>query len=82
MWFVYIILCEDNSLYTGSSNDVAKRFLDHQNGRGSKYLKSHKPLKVIYQEQLISKSEALKREWQIKNWPRSKKIKELQLYLQ
>lgn len=79
MWFVYIILCEDNSLYTGSTNNVNKRFLDHQKGRGSKYLKSRKPLKIIYQEPQDSKSAALKREWEIKSWPRQKKIEVLRL---
>lgn len=73
MWFVYILLCEDGSLYTGYSNNVKQRFLDHQNGKGGRYTRSHKPIKVIYSEQLPTQSEALKRENQIKSWDRVKK---------
>ncbi len=79
MWFVYILLCQDNSFYTGYSDNPEKRFLDHQNGKGAKYTKSHKPLKIIYREMFETKSEALKREIEIKSWPRSKKIENLNL---
>lgn len=81
MWYVYILLCADNSLYTGYSDDPEKRFLEHKNGKGAKYTKSHKPLKIVYQEEFKTKSEALKREIEIKSWPREKKIKELKLHL-
>ena len=79
MWYVYILLCGDNSLYTGSTNDLEKRFLDHKNGKGGKYTRSHRPLKLIYKEEFITKSEALKREAEIKSWNRKKKIKDLKL---
>lgn len=79
MWFVYVLLCEDNSLYTGISNDVDKRFLDHKTGKGSKYTRSHKPVEIIYSEKLASHSDALKREIEIKNWSREKKINNLNL---
>lgn len=79
MWFVYILLCEDNSLYTGYSNNPQKRFLDHKNGKGGRYTRSHKPIKQIYVEKLATKSEALKRESQIKSWSRPQKIKNLKL---
>ena len=79
MWFVYILLCEDNSFYTGYSNNPQKRLSDHKNGKGGKYTRSHKPIKRIYLEKLDTKSEALKRERQIKGWGRSKKIKILKL---
>jgi putative endonuclease len=79
MWFIYLLLCEGNSLYTGYSDNPQKRFLEHQNGKGAKYTKSHKPLKLIYTEQFATKSEALKREIEIKSWPREKKIKKLKL---
>lgn len=79
MWFVYVLLCEDNSLYTGSTNNLEKRFLDHKNGKGGKYTRSHKPLKLIYKEEFATKSEALKREIEIKSWNRRKKIKDLRL---
>lgn len=79
MWFVYILLCSDNSLYTGYSNNVKKRFLEHESGKGAKYTKSHKPIKIIYTEKFVSKLEALKREREIKSWDRNKKINELKL---
>lgn len=79
MWFVYILLCEDESLYTGVTNNLEKRFLDHKNGKGGRYTRSHKPIKIIYSEQLESQSEALKRERQIKSWSREQKIRILNL---
>lgn len=79
MWFVYILLCDDNSFYTGYSNNPNKRFLDHKNGKGGRYTKLHKPIKQIYLEKLDTKSSALKRERQIKGWSRLKKIKILKL---
>lgn len=79
MWCVYILLCEDNSLYTGSTNNLEKRFLDHKNGKGGKYTRSHKAVKLIYSEKFDTKSQALKREIEIKSWSRVKKIKTLKL---
>lgn len=73
MWFVYILLCEDGSYYTGSSNDVEKRIKDHLCGKGGRYTRSHQPVKLVYQEELATKSEALKREAELKKLPRSKK---------
>lgn len=73
MYFVYIILCNDGSFYTGSTNDIEKRFKDHVRGRGAKYTKSHKPLRIIYKEEFETKSEALKREAEIKRLPRKEK---------
>lgn len=81
MWFVYILLCEDGSLYTGYSNNIEQRFADHKNGKGGHYTRSHKPLKLIYQETFNTQSEALKRERQIKGWSRVKKIRILNLSL-
>lgn len=79
MGFVYILLCSDGSFYTGSSNNPDIRFNDRKNGKGGRYTRSDKPLKIIYSEQLGSKSETLKRESQIKGWGRQKKIKILNL---
>jgi putative endonuclease len=73
MWFVYILLCLDGTLYTGSTNDVEKRFKDHFEGRGARYTKSHKPEKIVYRESFATKSEALKREAEIKKWPKARK---------
>jgi putative endonuclease len=79
MWHVYILLCADNSLYTGATNNLEKRVLDHKNGKGAAYTRSHKPVKLIYSEPFSTKSEALKREIAIKSWTRAKKISVLHL---
>ncbi len=81
LWYVYVLVCSDKSLYTGYSNKPNARLADHINGSGAKYTRSHKPIKRIYLEQLNSKSEALKRERQIKGWTRLKKIQILKLSL-
>ncbi len=78
MWFVYILECEDKSLYTGYTNDLERRFKRHSMGTGGKYTSSHKPIKLLFSEKCNSRSEALKRERQIKGWPREKKIKFIQ----
>ncbi len=79
MWFVYILQCADGSFYTGSTNDLEKRFLEHKSGKGGRYTRSHKVIKIIYFEKLSTKSEALKKEAQIKSWTRKKKIRSLGL---
>jgi putative endonuclease len=73
MWFTYILLCSDGSYYTGSTNDVEKRFKDHLAGKGARYTQSHKPVKIVYKEEFTTKSEALKREAEIKSWSRKRK---------
>lgn len=79
MWYVYILLCEDGSLYCGLSNNVETRFKQHKKGRGAKYTRMNKPTKIVYTEQFKTRSEALKREVQIKGWTRSDKIKLLEI---
>lgn len=74
MWFVYILKCGDNSLYTGITNDVKKRFELHRNGRGARYTRSRRARKIVYRESCSSRSRALKREAEIKKWPRAKKL--------
>ena len=81
MWFIYILLCKDGSLYTGSYKKKKKRLLAHQNGTGAKYTRSHKPLQIIHSERFETKSAALKRELEIKGWSRQKKIAELKLVM-
>ena len=68
-WFVYMVRCNDESLYTGIAIDVERR-IDEHNGTGktgSKYTRARRPVKLVYQEQHVSRSEALKREMQIKD---------------
>jgi putative endonuclease len=79
MWYVYVLLCWDGSLYTGIATDVERRFQEHRAGRGARYTKAHPPRKIVYQEPAGSRSEALKREHQIKSWTRGKKLKTLSI---
>ena len=79
MWFVYVLLCKDGTFYTGSTNNLEKRFAEHKSGKGGRYTRSHKPIKIIYKEKLATQSEALKREGEIKSWSRTTKIKNLNL---
>jgi putative endonuclease len=74
MWFVYILKCEDGSLYTGITNNLDRRFLEHKKRKGGNYTSSHKVLERVYSEQFQTRSEALKREAQIKKWRREKKL--------
>ena len=73
-YYVYIIRCNDNTLYTGVARDVDKRFREHQNGRGAKYTRSHHPVETVYTEKVRGKGRALKREYEIKQLSRSQKL--------
>jgi putative endonuclease len=79
MYYVYLLLCADKSLYTGITNNPEKRLLDHQKGKGGAYTRSHKPVKMVYLEKAGSKSAALKHEFEIKRWKRQRKILTLKL---
>lgn len=74
-YFVYMVLCEDGSYYTGSSDDVDKRFATHLSGKGASYTRSHKPIKVVYTEELSDKSSALKREHELKKLTHKQKAR-------
>ena len=78
-YFLYILKCSDSSLYTGITNNLSNRLAKHNEGKGSKYVNSRKPFRLIYQEEFPSKSQALKREMEIKGWSREEKIRKLKL---
>ena len=73
-WVVYILECSDNSLYTGITNDMERRLEEHRTGRGAKYTKHRRPLRVRYTEYQGTKSTALKREAAIKALDRVEKL--------
>ncbi len=75
MYFVYMLRCNDDSLYTGSTTDIEERIAQHNCGKGSKYTRSRLPVALAYSEECISKSAALKREAAIKKLSRGEKIK-------
>lgn len=72
-WYVYMVRCRDNSLYTGSTNDLPHRIQVHNAGKGAKYTKSRLPVTLVYREEYPDKSAALKREWAIKQLTKAKK---------
>lgn len=65
--FVYILLTKRNTLYCGYTDNVEKRFKNHIEGKGAKYTKANKPLKIVWQKEFETKSEALKEEYRIKH---------------
>ena len=73
-YFVYLLKCSDQSLYCGYTDDVEKRLKVHNSGKGAKYTKSRLPAELVYFEELEDKSQALRREMEIKKLPRRKKI--------
>ena len=72
-WFVYILQCGDDTLYTGLTTDLEKRIKTHNLGKGAKYTRSHLPVKLVYSEKLNDKSLAHKREAEIKKLTRRQK---------
>jgi putative endonuclease len=74
MFYVYILRCSDDTLYTGYTNDLEERIKTHNLGKGAKYTRGRIPVKLEYYEEFENKSDALKRESKIKKYKRSKKI--------
>lgn len=75
MYFFYILRCSDNSLYSGITLNLEKRLKEHNssNSRGAKYLRSKKPVYLIYSEEYPDRKTALKREFEVKSWSKFKK---------
>lgn len=74
-YFIYILECIDKSLYVGSTNNLEKRLNQHNNSKsGAHYTKLRRPVILKYSEKFKTKSEALKREAEIKSWRRNKKL--------
>lgn len=74
MYFVYILKCGDTSLYTGITTDVQRRLAEHKAGKGGHYTRARGARKIVYSEKYPDRSSALKREAEIKSWPRTKKL--------
>lgn len=79
-WFVYLLLCCDQTLYCGITDDVQRRLEMHRSGKGAKYTRGRGPLELVYTEECESYSSALKREYAIKQLPRSEKLKLIEAY--
>ena len=73
MPFVYILQCADGTLYTGWAMDVLARLNVHNAGRGAKYTQTRRPVRLAYGEAWPSRAAAMRREREIKRWPRARK---------
>lgn len=73
-YFVYILRCNDSTLYTGITDDLARRLAAHRTGKGAKYTRGRGPLELVYREACFDKSAALRREYEIKRLSRAEKL--------
>ena len=73
-YWLYILQCDDNSLYTGITTDLKRRLRQHKNKKGGAYTQAHTVVKIVYTEKFLSRGDALKRESELKGWRREKKL--------
>ncbi len=75
MYYVYILKCADTTLYTGITTDIEKRVEEHNSSKkGAKYTKARRPVKLVYSEQVDTRSDALKREHALRQLSRTEKL--------
>ena len=79
-WVVYMLKCNDSSIYTGISNNLNRRLDIHAKGNGSKYVRARLPFKLIYTEECLNRSKAIKREIEIKKLDKKNKELLVKLY--
>ncbi len=72
-WALYIVECIDETYYTGITNDIDRRIAQHNSGAGAKYTKGRAPVRLIYTEYFKNRSEASKRELQVKSLSKDRK---------
>jgi putative endonuclease len=72
-WYVYIVRCKDGSLYTGATNDLEKRVTAHNAGRGARYTRSRRPVRLVYSRRVRDRSRALSVEAKLKQLTRVEK---------
>ena len=66
MYYTYLLLTDNNTFYCGYTDDLEKRFQKHLSGKGAKYTRAHKPIKIVYSKEFENKSDAMKEEARIK----------------
>jgi putative endonuclease len=71
--YVYVLRCADDTLYTGYTTDVERRVAEHDAGEGAKYTRGRTPVELVHVESFDSKSGAMSREYEIKQWSRAEK---------
>lgn len=73
-WYVYIMECSDKSLYCGVTTDLSRREREHNQSKiGARYTRSRRPVKIVYYENAETRSEACRREWEIKKLSKQQK---------
>lgn len=78
VYYTYMVVCSDQSLYTGYTDDLVRRMGRHNSGEGAKYTRSRLPVRLVYWEKYPSKRQAMQREYAIKQWSRRQKLRLLQ----
>lgn len=73
-WIVYILECNDNSLYTGITNNLERRIAQHESGQGAKYTKGRGPFRLVYSETCEDRRSASQREYEIKKFSKDQKL--------
>ena len=73
-WFVYLLECENGRLYTGITNDLAKRFAKHLSGKGAMFTRLNRPARILASKPCKNRSEASRLEYRVKGMPKSKKL--------
>lgn len=82
-YFVYILKCNDGTLYTGSTNDLEKRVIVHNtSNEGAKYTRARRPVRLVYSESFDDKGQAMSREYKVKQLTRVEKLALITLYRQ
>ena len=74
MWYVYMLKCQDGAIYTGVTDDIARRFKEHEQGKGGHYTNYNRPREILYKEPFEDRLDAEQREQQIKCWSKAKKL--------
>ena len=73
-WFLYILECNDGSLYTGITKDIKRRLKEHSDGRASRFTRTRRPVKLLYHEPCAGRTKALVRECRVKAFNKKRKL--------
>ena len=79
-WLVYLIECSDGSIYCGITNNIIERISKHNSGKGAKYTKTRLPVTLLLTSKVMSRSEALKLEYQVKKQRANTKVSYLKQF--
>ncbi len=73
-YYAYMVICSDNTIYSGFTTNLEKRINTHNSGKGAKYTRTRTPVHLVYWEEFYDKSNALKKEYSLKKLTRTKKL--------